>query len=129
MRILEGYRANIVCGKKKTRRRVQRKYAMDSKSVRCWPANRVEPSVGLYYVFIAPVIRYGITYTVPWFDLGYQTRLTVSMVLATSHVFFILEAAYSPAARAVASFSAREERSVIPLTVMMPRGPGILSVR
>ena len=34
--------------KKKTHRRVQRKYAMDSKSVRCWPANKVEPSVGLY---------------------------------------------------------------------------------
>ena len=43
--------------------------------------------------------------------------------------FLILEAAYSPAARAVACSSAREERSVIPLTVMTPRGPGILSVR
>ena len=47
-RILEGYRANIVCGKRKTQGGVQRKYATDSKSVRCWPANKVEPSVGLY---------------------------------------------------------------------------------
>ena len=61
--------------------------------------------------------------------LGCRTRLTVSVVLTTSHVFLILEAAYSPAARAVACFSVREERSVIPLTVMTPRGPGILSVR
>ena len=43
--------------------------------------------------------------------------------------FLILEAAYSPAARAVACSSAREERSVIPLIVMTPCGPGILSVR
>ena len=40
-RILEEYRANVVCGKKKTRMRVQCKYAMDSKSVRCWPVNKV----------------------------------------------------------------------------------------
>ena len=40
----------------------------------------------------------------------------------------ILEAAYSPAARAVACSSACEERSVFLLTVMTPRGPGILSV-
>ena len=38
-------------------------------------------------------------------------------------------AAYSPAARAVACSSTREERSVIPLMVMTPWGPGILSVR
>ena len=43
--------------------------------------------------------------------------------------FLILEAAYSPAARAVAYSSVREKRSVIPLMVMTPRGPGILSVR
>ena len=43
--------------------------------------------------------------------------------------FLILEAAYSPAARAVACSSARVERSVIPLMVMTPRGPGILSIR
>ena len=72
-RILEGYRANVVYGKRKTHRRVQRKYAMDSKSVRCWPANKVGPSVGLYKVFIAPGIRYRITYMVPWFNLGYRT--------------------------------------------------------
>ena len=67
---------------------MQRKYAMDSKSVRCWPANKVGPSVGLYKVFIAPGIRYGITYTVPWFDMGCRTRLTVSVVLTTRHVFW-----------------------------------------
>ena len=72
--------------KKETRRRVQRKYAMDSKSVRCWPANKVEPSVGLYRI-IAPGIRYRITYTVPWFDMGCWTRLTVSVVLTTRHIF------------------------------------------
>ena len=43
--------------------------------------------------------------------------------------FFILEAAYGTAARAVACSSAHEECSEIPLTVMTPRGPGILSVR
>ena len=43
--------------------------------------------------------------------------------------FLILEVAYSPTARALACSSAREERSVIPLMVMTPRGPGILSVR
>ena len=43
--------------------------------------------------------------------------------------FLIFEAAYSLAARVVACSSAREERSVIPLTVMTPCGPGILSVR
>ena len=43
--------------------------------------------------------------------------------------FLILEAAYSPATRAVACSSAREERCVIPQMVMTPRGPGILSVR
>ena len=103
---------------------------MDSKSVRCWPANKVEPRVGLYCVFIAPGIRYGSTYMVPWFDLGYRTRLTVSVVLTTRHIIFlILEVAYSPAARAVACSSARVERSVIPLMVMTPRGPGILSIR
>ena len=48
-RILEGYRANIVCEKRETHRRVQRKYAMDSKNVKCWPANKVYPSVGLCY--------------------------------------------------------------------------------
>ena len=101
---------------------------MDSKSVRCWPANKVEPRVGLYYVFIAPGICYGITYTVPWFDMGCRTCLTVSVVLTTRHVF-LLEAAYSPAARAVAGSSAREERSVILLMVMTPHGPGIFSVR
>ena len=102
---------------------------MDSKNVRCWPANKFEPRVGLYYVFIAPGILYGITYTVPWFDMGFRTRLTVSVVLTGSHAFLMLEATYSPAARAIACSYAREERSVIPLTVMMPRGPGILSVR
>ena len=65
----------------------------------------------------------------PWFDLGYRTRLTVSVVLTTSHVFFMLEAAYSPAARAVACSAVREELFVIPLTVITPRGPDILSVR
>ena len=60
---------------------------MDSKSVRCWPANKVEPSVGLYYAFIAPGIRYRITYTVPLFDMGFRTRLTVSVVLTTRHIF------------------------------------------
>ena len=35
--------------KRETHRRVQRKYAMGSKNVKCWPANKVEPSVGLYY--------------------------------------------------------------------------------
>ena len=60
---------------------------MDSKSVRRWPANKVEPNVGLYYVFIAPGIRYRITYTVSWFDMGCRTRLTVSVVLMTHHIF------------------------------------------
>ena len=101
---------------------------MDSKNVRYWPANKVEPRVGLYFVFIAPGIRYGSTYIVPWFDMGCRTRLTVYVVSMTRHIF-LLEAAYSPAARAVAGSSAREERSVIPLVVMTPRGSGILSVR
>ena len=80
-------------------------------------------------MFIAPGILYGITYTVPWFDMGYRTRLTVSVVLTASHAFLMLEATYSPAAKAVACSSAREERSIIPLTVMTPRVLGILSVR
>ena len=42
--------------------------------------------------------------------------------------FLILEAAYSPAARAVACSSVREEHYVIPLTVMTPRGSGMLNV-
>ena len=67
--------------------------------------------------------------TLVQFYPGCRTRLTVSVVLMTSHVFLVLEAAYSPAARAVVCSSAREERSVIPLTVMTPRGLGILSVR
>ena len=74
-RILEGYRANVVCGKKKTHRRVQRKYAMDSKGVRCWPADKVEPSVGLYEIFISPGFRYGSTYTVPWLNFIRATGL------------------------------------------------------
>ena len=61
---------------------------MDGKSVSYWPANKVEPSVGFYEVVIAPGIRYRITYTVPWFDLGYRTRLTVFVVLTTSHIYF-----------------------------------------
>ena len=33
--------------KKKTRKRVQRKYAINNKGVICWPASKVEPVVGL----------------------------------------------------------------------------------
>ena len=51
--------------------------------------HKAEPNVGLYYMFIAPGIRYRITYTVPWFDMGCRTRLTVYVVLTTRHVFFI----------------------------------------
>ena len=81
-------------------------------------------------MFIAPGIRYGIIYTVPWFVLsGLPDSSNRVFGLNDQSCFLILGAAYSSATRAVACFSAREESSVIPLTVMMPRGPGILSVR
>ena len=39
------------------------------------------------------------------------------------------EAVLCAAAQAAAFSSARRDRSVFPFTIMMPRGPGILSVR
>ena len=81
-------------------------------------------------MFIAPGVRYGITYTVPSFNFIRATDSSNRVCgLNDQSCFLILEAAYSLAARAVACSSAREERSMIPLTVMTPRGPGILSVR
>ena len=43
--------------------------------------------------------------------------------------FLVDEVVYFAAVKAAASSSARKKRSVFPLTVMMPRGPGILSLR
>ena len=71
--------------KRETHGRVQPKHAMDNKNVRCWPARKVEPKLGI--LLLAPGIHYRITHTVPWFDMGCWTRLTVSVVLMTSHVF------------------------------------------
>ena len=59
----------------------------------------------------------------------YLYYLPENMIVPQSWFFLILEAAYSLAARAVACSFAREERSIIPLMVMTPCGPGILSLR
>ena len=58
-----------------------------------------------------------------------RTRLAVSVVSTTDHLFELKKLFSGLAARAAAYSSARKEHSVFPLTVMMLHGPGILSLR
>ena len=58
-----------------------------------------------------------------------RTRLAMPVVLTTDRLFWLEGPFYCSAAKAAAHSSARKERLVFPLTVMMPRGPSILSLR
>ena len=68
--------------------------SMDSRNVRHWHVTKVKPNGGLYYMFAAPDVLYGITCVAPSSGLSgllptvvQRTRLTVSVVLTTDHAF------------------------------------------
>ena len=99
-RVLVGCRTNGVCKKENSCKRVWCKHAkswllsMDSRSVRHWPVNKVKPKGGLYCMFAAPDVLYGITCIAPGSGLSgllptvvRRTHLTVSVVLTTDHAF------------------------------------------
>ena len=97
--------------------------------------NRVKLNCSPLYMWEAPSTTYG--------DISIDLISGLSKLLAScapdlsSHVrglddrSFILvgEVVQCSATRAAAHSSARKERSVFPLTIMMLRGPGILSLR
>ena len=101
---------------------------MNHENAICYCINRVEPNYGLLFCEqpLASLMGYP-----SWAVTSSGAPNSSNRVCGRNDQPFILVggAAQCSAARAATYSSARKERSVFPLTVITPRGPGILSLR